>query len=99
MRQGVTIVIIALAVLATLPVRALAQSGPGDGRETLARALRGASLPLESGLMASGGVGTPLSGKYEIDDGAFQLSVYTWKVDAVSGTHSQRSSSTTARAT
>src|SRR5215475_736965 len=84
MRQIVTTVIIALAVLATCPVGALAQSGPGDGRRALARALRGASLPLERGLTASAGVGTALSGKYEIDDGAFQLSVYTWKVDAVS---------------
>src|SRR5262245_50578779 len=85
MRQIVTTVILALAVLATSPVRAPAQSGPDDGRETLARALRGAWLPLEGGLAASAGVGTPLSGKYEIDDGAFQLSVYTWKLDAVSG--------------
>lgn len=83
MRQIVTTVIIALAVLGTSP--ALAQSGPGDGRETLTRALRGAWLPLEGGLAASAGVGTPLSGKYEIDDGAFQLSVYTWKADAFSG--------------
>jgi len=85
MRQIVTTVIIVLAVLAASPVGALAQSGPGDGRETLARALRGAWLPLESGLAASAGVGTPLSAKYEIDDGAFQLSVYTWKADAFSG--------------
>jgi len=85
MRQIVTTMIIALAVLATGPGGVLAQSGPGDGRGTLARALRAAALPLESGLTASAGVGTPLSGKYEIDDGAFQLSVYTWKVDAVSG--------------
>jgi len=33
----------------------------------------------------SAGEGTPLSAKYEIDDGAFQLSVYTWKSDTVSG--------------
>ena len=26
-----------------------------------------------------------MSAKYEIDDGAFQLSVYTWKVDAYAG--------------
>jgi hypothetical protein len=81
----VTTVILSLAVLATGPVGALAQAGPGDGRETLARALQGASLPLERGLTASAAVGIPLSGKYEIDDGAFQLSVYTWKGDAVAG--------------
>ena len=85
MRQSVTIAIIALGALAIIPIGVLAQSAPADGRETLTQALRGASLPLERGLAASAGVGTPLSGKYEIDDGAFQLSVYTWKVDAVSG--------------
>jgi hypothetical protein len=85
MRRIVTTMIIALAVVAVCPIGALAQSGPGEGRETLARALGGASLPLEHGLTASAGVGTPLSGKYEIDDGAFQLSVYAWKLDAVSG--------------
>jgi len=85
MRQIVTIVVIALAVLATSPRGGFAQSDPADGRETLTRALRGAWLPLEGGLAASAGVGTPLSGKYGIDDGAFQLSVYTWKADAFSG--------------
>src|ERR1700756_4028180 len=83
MRTIITTVIIAFAVLAASP--ALAQGGSGGGRETLTRALLGAWLPLESGLAASAGVGTPLSGKYEIDDGAFQLSVYTWKADAFSG--------------
>src|SRR5262245_40618660 len=67
MRRIVTTMIIALAVVAVCPIGALAQSGPGDGRETLTRALRGASLPLEHGLTASAGVGTPLSGKYEIN--------------------------------
>ena len=62
MRQTVTTTIIALAVLATCSAEALAQSA-GEGRETLARALGGASLPLEHGLTASAGVGTPLSGK------------------------------------
>jgi hypothetical protein len=83
MRRIITTVIIAFSVLAASP--ALAQGGSDGGRETLTRALRGAWLPLESGLAASAGVGIPLSGKYEIDDGAFQLSVYTWKADAFSG--------------
>ena len=85
MRQSVTIAVIVLSILATSPIGVLAQSASSDGRETLTQALRGAWLPLENGLTASAGVGTPLSAKYEIDDGAFQLSVYTWKVDASSG--------------
>jgi len=47
--------------------------------------MEGAWLPLESGLAVGGREGTPLSGKYEIDDGAFQLSVYTSKSAPPSG--------------
>ena len=85
MRQMLTIAVIVFTMLATCPLDGFAQSGAAEGRETLTRALHGAWLPLESGLVVSAREGTPLSAKYEIDDGAFQLSVYTWKVDAVSG--------------
>ena len=85
MRQSVTIADIALNIVATSPIGALSQSALSDGRVTLTQALRGARLPLESGLAASSREGTPLSANYEIDDGAFQLSVYTGKVDAFSG--------------
>jgi hypothetical protein len=85
MRQMLAIAAVIFTILATSPLDGLAQSSAADGRETLTRALRGAWLPLESGLVASAREGTPLSAKYEIDDGAFQLSVYTWKVDAFSG--------------
>ena len=85
MRQKLAIAAVVFTMLAVSPLGGFAQSGPGNGRETLTRALRGAWLPLESGLVASAREGTPLSAKYEIDDGAFQLSVYTWKVDAFSG--------------
>jgi len=85
MRQIVATAVITIGIFATSSVGGLAQSAPPDGRETLTRALRGAWLPLESGLAVSAREGTPLSAKYEIDDGAFQLSVYTWKVDAASG--------------
>src|ERR1700720_2377388 len=85
MRQMLAIAAVIFTILATSPVAGPPQSSPADGRETLTQALRGAWLPLESGLAASAREGTPLSAKYEIDDGAFQLSVYTWKVDAFSG--------------
>jgi hypothetical protein len=84
MKQQVAIAITLLTMLIMSPLDGFGQSGVGDGRETLTRALRSAWLPLESGLAASAREGT-LSAKYEIDDGAFQLSVYTWKVDAYSG--------------
>ena len=54
-------------------------------RDALARAVRSAWLPLESGMLLGAGVGTPISAKYEIDDGGFQLSVYTLKADPFAG--------------
>jgi len=55
------------------------------GRDALARAVRGAWLPLENGITLGASVGTPISAKYEIDDGGFQLSVYTLKADPFAG--------------
>ena len=49
---------------------------------SLARALQSAKVRLERGLTASASEGTPISAKYEIDNGTFQLSVYTMKGDA-----------------
>jgi len=50
----------------------------------LAKALSEASVPLDRGLTASASEGTPISGKYELEDGALQLSVYTAKGDQFS---------------
>jgi len=83
-RIAATIVVAALVVTASALV-AISQQSPATGRESLAQALKGAWLPLESGLIVGSTQGTPLSAKYEIDDGAFQLSVYTVKVDASAG--------------
>jgi len=78
MRRRTAIVIIGFMVLATRRLPAQAEPGSIDARRELARALVGAWLPLERGLAVSAREGTPLSAKYEIDDGAFPLSVYTW---------------------
>src|SRR5437899_13033535 len=85
MRRRTAIVIMGFMMLASRPLPARAEPGSIDARRELARALLGAWLPLESGLAVSVREGTPLSAKYEIDDGAFQLSVYTWKAHTVSG--------------
>jgi hypothetical protein len=45
----------------------------------LARALQGAKATLAAGLQASEREGQPISGKFEIEDGKLQLSVYTMK--------------------
>ena len=85
MKLGITIAVIVSVMLATGPLAALAEPSSVGGRDALARALQGAWLPLESGLAVSSREGTPISAKYEIDDGAFQLSVYTVKTGTSSG--------------
>ncbi len=67
---------ISLAVLSsTLPARS---ESTGE-RAAPARELQSAWLPLESAMVPSQSEGTPISAKYEIDDGTFQLSVYPMK--------------------
>ena len=85
MRRSITIAVIVFVTLATGLLGILAEPTSADERGTLARALQGAWLPLESGLAVSSREGTPISAKYEIDDGAFQLSVYTVRTGTPSG--------------
>ena len=53
-------------------------------RAELAKALKGVTFSLEKGLGASGREGKPISGKYEVEHGQLQLSVYTMKDDKFS---------------
>jgi len=86
MRQGIGIVaVIVSSLLATSASPAFAGANAIESREGLTRAMPGAWLPLEGGLVVGEREGTPLSAKYEIDDGAFQLSVYTSKNGSPSG--------------
>lgn len=50
-----------------------------DDSAALAKALPDAAVSLQQGFMASEREGKPISGKFELDDGALQLSVYTAK--------------------
>ena len=50
-----------------------------DGRGAVARGLRFAKVSLQRGLTASEPEGQPISAKFEVDRGNFQLSVYTSK--------------------
>ena len=50
----------------------------------LAKALKGVKTSLEKGLAASETQGKPISGKFEVEDGKLQLSVYTMKGDKFS---------------
>jgi hypothetical protein len=47
--------------------------------QKLAEAVKSAKVSLETGLRASEREGKPISGKYELEDGKLQLSVYTDK--------------------
>src|ERR1700741_1924711 len=53
----------------------------GDSAALVA-ALRNTSATLQGGLKASEAQGTPISAKFEIEDGKLQLSVYTMKGDS-----------------
>ena len=50
-----------------------------DDPKALAAALKDATATLQGGLKASEPQGTPISAKFEIEDGKLQLSVYTLK--------------------
>jgi hypothetical protein len=68
-----TFLFAAAALVCATPVRA-----EGD-KSTLAAQMKGAKVPLSQGLAASASKGTPISGKFEVEDGKLQLSVYTAK--------------------
>jgi hypothetical protein len=52
----------------------------GDENSTkLSNAVKSARVSLETGLRASEREGKPISGKYELEDGKLQLSIYTMK--------------------
>jgi len=58
-----------------------APAGADENPAALAAAMKDAAATLQDGLKASEREGTPISGKFEIDNGKLQLSVYTMKGD------------------
>jgi len=61
-----------------------AQEHDHQERAELAKALKGAKVSLEKGLLASEREGKPISGKFELEEGKLQLSLYTMKGDKFS---------------
>jgi hypothetical protein len=57
------------------------QANSADDPAALAAAVAKAPTTLQQGLLASERSGTPISGKFEIEDGKLQLSVYTMTAD------------------
>ena len=72
---------LAITVIGILAAAALSSRAADDNPAELAKALSEANVSLDQGLKASEREGKPISGKYEIADGALQLSVYTMKGD------------------
>ena len=76
--------LIATPVVAALSAMLLA--APAYAEESnpaaLAAAVAGVPTTLEKGLQASESAGKPISGKFEIEDGKLQLSVYTLAKDS-----------------
>jgi hypothetical protein len=65
--------------LVVLLLVATAPQGQPKGDAELAKAVSGAKVSLEQGLVASTREGTPISAKFELEQGHVQLSVYTAK--------------------
>ena len=57
----------------------VAQDTHGKADVELMKALQGVKVSLADGLAASEAEGTPISGKFELEEGKLQLSVYTMK--------------------
>jgi hypothetical protein len=83
MRQHTLALVVAMAVATlAIPVLVSAQQKYDDSEHAeLAKAMKDAKVPLQTGLAASQRDGTPISAKYEVEHDKLQLSVYTMKND------------------
>jgi hypothetical protein len=79
MRMKRKLFAIGIAFAATLAVAGMSARAEDENPAALAKALSETSVSLDQGLNASEREGKPISGKFEIADGALQLSVYTMK--------------------
>ena len=68
-----------VATIGFLGAAIVPASAEGGDEAALAAAMKNAMATLQGGLKASEGQGTPLSAKFEIEDGKLQLSIYTMK--------------------
>ena len=76
-----TILAVGFVIAAVVAAAGLSARAEEDNPAALAKALSEATVSLGQGLSASERDGKPISGKFEIADGALQLSVYTMKGD------------------
>jgi hypothetical protein len=71
--------ILVLAAIGFLGAAIVPAWAEGGDEAALAAAMKSATATLQGGLKASEAQGTPISAKFEIEDGKLQLSVYTIK--------------------
>jgi len=74
--------ILLVATVAFSGARVMPAWAEGGDNAALAAAMKNASATLQGGLKASEAQGTPISAKFEIEDGKLQLSIYTMITDA-----------------
>jgi hypothetical protein len=81
MKKSLIAGIVAIAVLACVAPRAWADadSDYADQMPKLLKAIGNAKVPLGQGIKDAESQGKPVSAQYEVDDGHFQLSVFTSK--------------------
>jgi hypothetical protein len=84
MKKSTTFMLVAAFVWLLGDHTILAQKYDDKEHAELAKALKGVKISLEKGLSASESRGKPISGKFEVEDGKLQLSVYTMKGDKFS---------------
>lgn len=80
LRRNIAVGIMTASILAIAGVSVWAE-GDENNSAALAKALPEASVTLDQGLKVSWHTGNPISGKYEIEDGVLQLSIYTMNGD------------------
>ena len=73
------VIVIAVLVMSLAGPRPAFAVGPDEEQAELANAMGNVKVSLQQGLKASEREGQPISGKFEVEDGKLQLSVYTAK--------------------
>ena len=85
MRSGSALAIVATCLILSAPVIRAVDNDEDEGDQTaVVKTLSQAKVSLSQGLQASAQEGTPISAKFEVEDGKLQLSVYTMKADKLS---------------
>ena len=79
MTSRATPLILLVATIGLLGALIVPAWAADENSPALAAAMKNATATLQGGLKASEAQGTPISAKFEIEDGKLQLSVYTMK--------------------